>query len=331
MTACRVLITGGAGFIGFHMSKRLMSRPGFKVTLLDNLNDYYDINLKLNRLKYLKDNFTHNFSFEKLDITNKDSVDRIFESGRFDVVINLAAQAGVRYAKENPGVYISSNIDGFFNVIDAARRNNIKLMVYASSSSVYGGNDSLPFRESEKCTNPLSIYAASKLSNEMIAEAYKNSFGLRCIGLRFFNVYGPWGRPDAVYYKWSQALFFKGIVELRDGGEMYRDMTYVDDVTRCLEALIDRGLSKMTPEGRLHEIFNIGNESPVRMGDLLEYLKDKFKNEPAAVISSPRGAEEPITTRASTEKLKKAIGYVPSTPYQKGVDDFVQWYISYYG
>lgn len=326
----RILITGAAGFIGYHLCDRLLRSGATNITLLDNLNDYYDIRLKEARLRNLKEKYSGNFTFIKADITDISSIETMFEKNQFQVVINLAAQAGVRYAKINPRVYIQSNIDGFFNIIDTARKNDCKLFVYASSSSVYGGNTILPFRESDMCANPLSIYASSKIANEMIAESYANTFGLRCIGLRFFNVYGAWGRPDAAYYKWSEALASGDKIELRDNGEMYRDMTYVGDVTKSINMLIKKGLSKKGLR-RTHEVYNIGNENPVRIGDLLDYITKKFdkKLTPDMIISTPRGAEETVMSRASTEKLRSDIGYAPNTKYQDAIDEFIEWYKTY--
>lgn len=224
-------------------------------------------------------------------------------------------------------MYIKSNVDGFFNIIDAARLNGCELVVYASSSSVYGGNTNTPFVESDRCASPLSIYAASKLANEMTAEAYRATFEMKCIGMRFFNVYGPWGRPDAAYFKWSDALTKRSPVDLRDNGEMYRDMTYVGDVVISIEKLLEYGAKA---EGGMHEVFNIGNENPVRIGDLLDYLVGKFKLEPASVEVTKRGVEEPILTRASTDKLRAAIGYAPDTSFSDGIDNFFNWYVNYY-
>ena len=323
----KILITGGAGFIGYHLAKRLMAIEDNDVVLLDIVNEYYDVNLKNNRLNDLKEAFPEKYRLERIDLTDEKSINSLFENERFDVTINLAAQAGVRYARENPSVYIKSNVDGFFNVIDAARRNDCQLVIYASSSSVYGGNTKIPFEESDKTANPLSVYAASKQANESIANSYMATFGLKAIGLRFFNVYGPWGRPDAVYYKWSDAITDGTKLDLRDNGEMYRDMTYINDVVRSIEGLLKYGIEQ---KGPIHEVFNIGNENPVKMGDLLEFLTAQYGMQPSSIDSTPRGAEEPVTTRASTDKLKSAIGYAPNTPFEEGVADFVSWYRNYY-
>lgn len=323
----KVLITGGAGFIGYHLAKKLLSLDGYDVTLLDNLNDYYDLNLKLNRLKDIQEVYSDRYKFVKIDLNDTEALDELFRSEGYEVVINLAAQAGVRYARENPGVYIKSNIDGFFNVVDIARKNGCELVIYASSSSVYGGNKKIPFEESDQCNSPLSVYASSKLADELIAESYKATFNLKYIGLRFFNVYGPWGRPDAVYFKWSDAITDQTKIDLRDNGEMYRDMTYINDVVKSIELLVKHG---MTQVGGYHQVFNVGNENPVRTGDLLDYLVEKYGSEPGEIEVTTRGVEEPVITRASTAKLQDTIAYAPNTDFKTGIDSFVEWYKGYY-
>ena len=322
-----ILLTGSAGFIGFHVAKKLLSEPGNHVTIIDNINDYYDVSLKQARLEQLQGDFPSSIAFYQISIEDRVGVEAAFSSNTFDVVIHLAAQAGVRYAKENPAVYISSNIDGFFNVIDLARLNRCKLFIYASSSSVYGANKKVPFSERDTCAQPMSLYAASKLADEMIAESYKTSFGMSSIGLRFFNVYGAWGRPDAAYFKWSNDLVLGNQIELRDNGELFRDMTYVDDVAESIRLLIEHGLTLDKPQ---HDVFNIGNEAPVKIADLLDYLKTAFPGNPPEVLSVARGSEEPVKTWANTNKLKRTIGFVPQTDFQAGIDEFCRWYKSYY-
>lgn len=324
----QVLITGGAGFVGYHVTRSFLEDNDTDITVIDNFNPYYSVDLKEARIQELfKLHGKDSFNVVRGDIADKTFVEEIFKR-KFDVVVHLAAQAGVRYAKENPRVYLESNVDGFFNVINSMQKsNNDGLLLYASSSSVYGGNKKVPFEETDTCTNPLSIYASSKLADEMIAESYVNSFGMKCIGLRFFNVYGPWGRPDAAYYKWSQALKDGEPIELRDNGELYRDMTYAGDVVKSIRHLIDTYSAYHSP---IHEVFNIGNESPVRIGDLLDYLVKSLGIQPVQIQAPPRGNEEPVMTRASTDKLKQTIGFAPATPFQKGIDEFIAWFKQYH-
>lgn len=328
----KTLITGGAGFIGYHLANKFLETAEKDIIVIDNLNTYYDVELKNNRLKNLIDKYGDRLTFIQLDLVDVQAIDRLFAENEIDVVVNLAAQAGVRYARENPRVYIDSNVNGFFNILDASRRNNVRQVVYASSSSVYGGNTNLPFSESDKCDNPLSVYASSKISNEMLAESYANTFGLKSTGLRFFNVYGPFGRPDAVYYKWAQALLSGGEIELRDDGELFRDMTYIGDVVESIKLLIEDGFNEVEAGNNKHEVYNIGNENPVRMGDLLEFLASKLdvSLEHANINRTKRGAEEPVTTRASTDKLRNKIGFAPDTSFIEGIPKFVEWYRRYY-
>ena len=321
----KILVTGGAGFIGFHLTRRILDKhPDASVVSIDNLNDYYDQQLKNDRLEELSTYSDERFEFHKLDLSDKDAVTKLFGTHKFSCVVNLAAQAGVRYARENPESYIRSNVEGFFNLINESVKQGVGKFLYASSSSVYGANTKMPFQESDVCASPMSLYAATKLSDEMIASSYFYTAGFKTIGLRLFNVYGPWGRPDMAYYKWSEALTKGDEIELRNKGNMYRDMTFVDDVVKAIDALIFEYEWENT-----HEVFNVGNRSPVKIKDVLEYLQKKLGATPKKIVFAEPGAEEPLKTFADTSKLQKAIGFAPDTAYQIGLDSFVEWYRNY--
>lgn len=320
-----ILITGGAGFIGYSLTDYLLSNyPEVKVVLVDNLNQYYDTSLKRDRLKQLDMENNPNLLFYELDIANKQAVDGLFREYQFTHVVNLAAQAGVRYAKVDPDSYIRSNIDGFFNVIDQSAKSNVDRFIYASSSSVYGANYSLPSKESEPCQSPMSLYAATKLSNESIAKSYMYTYGLKSIGLRFFNVYGPWGRPDMAYFKWTDAMKSGDEIEVRHNGEMWRDMTYVEDVIKVIVKVLNKDIATTTSD-----VFNVGNRNPVKIIDTLNYLGSRLSIEPK-IRFVEKGSEEPVKTYADTEKLQKFIGFTPDTPYKNGLDRFIDWHNQYY-
>ncbi len=315
-----VLITGAAGFIGYSLAKHLLGleNGNYKIVGIDNINNYYDIDLKINRIKQLK-----GISFIKKDIN--DNLDDIFEKFDIDTVVNLAAQAGVRYSRENPDVYIESNIDGFYNLLKTSQAYKVKKFIYASSSSIYGANTTLPFKESHQTATPMSLYAATKLSNEVLASGFFYSHGIRTIGLRFFNIYGPFGRPDMAYYKWTTSLEQGRQIELNNNGEMWRDMTYIDDCVRVIEGLLEDNVSEDTPE-----VYNVGNKEPVKIADLLQYIATQLNIEPDIKITKA-GAEEPIRTWADTTKIERKIGFAPNTGFQYGIKEFLEWYKKYYG
>jgi UDP-glucuronate 4-epimerase len=327
-----ILITGGAGFIGYHVAKTLLEKTAANITLVDNLNDYYEPQLKRNRLKNLsaeqKGEPASRIKFIHQDIADHKGVARIFDAQDFEIVINLAAQAGVRYAAKNPRSYIRSNIDGFSNVIEQASKNNAKLFLYASSSSVYGSNNNVPWKESAVCDSPLSLYAATKISNELMAKAYSHNTALRCIGMRLFNAYGPWGRPDMAYYKWAEALASNQTVELRGDGKVFRDMTYVGDIARSVHALIDTFYDGRRLDDKLqpnHTIFNIGYGKPVNIEEVLMYIADRLGIKPN-IKRVPIGPEEAPVTYADNSKLMKAVGYAPQMQFTDGLDEFLQWF-----
>lgn len=313
-----ILITGVAGFIGYSLAKYLSENTNYTIVGIDNINDYYDTNLKKDRLSDLGTRII----FHQRDLN--DNLGDIFSNQSFDCVVNLAAQAGVRYAKKNPDAYIRSNIDGFYNILRTAQQHGVKKILYASSSSVYGANTSLPFKESDRVATPMSLYAATKLANENLASSFFYSFDIRMIGMRFFNVYGPFGRPDMAYFKWTNALMAGAQIELNNNGEMWRDMTYIYDCVRSIHNLIDNDEPESTPE-----VYNIGNRDPVKIADLLGFIADELDVVPN-IKSTQAGDEEPIKTWSDTNLLEDKIGYIPDTDFRAGIKEFLGWYHEYY-
>lgn len=313
-----ILITGVAGFIGYSLAQHLSDNTGHTIIGIDNLNDYYDIKLKTDRLKKLDKKII----FTQTDLN--DDLSELFQINTFDCVVNLAAQAGVRYSKKNPDVYIKSNIDGFYNLLNASQKYGVKKIIYASSSSVYGANIKLPFVESDQVATPMSLYAATKLANENIASGFFYTHGLRTIGLRFFNIYGPFGRPDMAYFKWSNNLMNGMPITLNNCGDMWRDMTYIDDCVEAISKLIENDELEDAPE-----IYNIGNRQPVRIGDLLDFISTELQKKPKINITQA-GSEEPIKTWANTKKLEEKINFSPNTDFHHGVKEFLRWYKEYY-
>ncbi|MFT6733293.1 MAG: UDP-glucuronate 4-epimerase [Polaribacter sp.] len=332
----KILVTGAAGFIGFHVSKYLMKR-GDEVVGIDNINDYYDPNIKLGRLEMLKEFDT--FSFQKMDISDKEAMQKLFNSHVFDGVINLAAQAGVRYSLENPHVYMESNIVGFLNVLEGVRHHNINHLVYASSSSVYGANTLQPFSEHHNIDHPVSLYAASKKANELMAHSYSHLYDMKTTGLRFFTVYGPWGRPDMALF-----LFAKGILEgepinIFNNGDMVRDFTYIDDIVEGIVRVLDNPPSgnpewsgdKPDPATSYakYRVFNIGNNSPVKLMDFVEAIENAVGKKAIKNFMPMQPGDVPSTCADVTE-LEKETGFKPATSIQQGIDNFVAWYREYF-
>lgn len=332
-TSKTYLITGSAGFIGFYLSKKLLEK-GCKVIGIDNINDYYDINLKYTRLEKLKP--FEKFTFIKGDISDKAMLMKIFEEYKPNIVVNLAAQAGVRYSIENPDVYIASNIIGFFNILEACRYNSVEHLVYASSSSVYGSNKKVPFEESDFVDNPVSLYAATKKSNELMAHTYSHLYKIPATGLRFFTVYGPMGRPDMAYFGFTNKYFDGEPIKIFNNGDfehdLYRDFTYVDDIVEGIERLISNPSKETVP----HKVFNIGNNSPEKLMVFIETLEKALSNALGreAVfekIFEPLKAGDVPATYASTDKLQEAVEFKPSTSIEEGLQKFADWYVEYYG
>lgn len=347
----KILITGTAGFIGYHIANILL-QSGFSVIGVDNFNDYYDVFLKYNRIKQLgidietglsKERYESKkyplFTFMKADINNSIFIKKLFNEHQPDIICHLAAQAGVRYSLENPRAYADTNLMGFFNVLDAARETAVKHFIYASSSSVYGLNEKFPLEESDPVDHPVSLYAATKRSNELMAHAYSHLYNLPTTGLRFFTVYGPWGRPDMALIKFTKAIYEGSVISLYNEGNMMRDFTYIDDVVAALYAIITKPLTQDVDSKRSasspdtssapFEIFNIGNASPVKMLDYINALEYAIGKK-ATIQLLPNELCELTTTWADSSKLAEKYQVTPATPLEKGIKHFVEWYKSYY-
>ena len=332
----KILITGSAGFIGFHLAKELISL-NYDVIGLDNINDYYDVNLKLDRLKHLgvkksdsnkKLNLSlsekfKNFKFIRMDLENKIELNKLFVNQKFDVVCNLAAQAGVRYSIENPDTYIQSNIVGFLNILECSRHNNIKHLVYASSSSVYGTNEKFPFSTSDNVDNPISLYAATKKSNELMAHTYSHLYSLPTTGLRFFTVYGPWGRPDMALFLFTKGILNDQPINIYNNGNMLRDFTYVDDIVEGLVRIITN------KNANNYKIYNIGNNNTVKLLDFISEI-EKVLNKTAIKKFMPIQPGDVKKTLADVNDLISDYNYKPSVKYQDGIKKFIKWYLAYY-
>lgn len=334
-----ILITGAAGFIGYHLCQRMVKEK-FIVLGLDNINDYYDVDLKYARLENLginKEEIVYNtiissskygdkLKFVKLNIEDRDNVPELFRSYSIDVVCNLAAQAGVRYSLENPFVYLESNILGFLNILEACRNFNVKKLVYASSSSVYGLNDHIPFSTGDRVDNPISIYAATKKSNELMAYTYSHLYKMETIGLRFFTVYGPWGRPDMAMFLFTKAILNRKPINVFNNGEMYRDFTYIDDI---IGGVVTTILSAKSEEASLYSIYNIGNGKPVKLIDFIDEI-EKYTNIKAIKNYLPIQPGDVERTWADVSDLKERYQYCSSTDITSGVKSFIDWYKNYY-
>ena len=336
----RILVTGAAGFIGFHLCKKLIENQ-IEVIGLDNINNYYDVNLKLNRIKYLNTISCKNkklFKFIEGDLINNDDLLKIFDS-QITCVINLAAQAGVRYSIENPGAYVQSNLVGFCNLIEISKNYDVKHFIYASSSSVYGGNKKIPFSESDNVDHPISLYAATKKSNELIAHTYSHLFNLPTTGLRFFTVYGPWGRPDMALFKFTDLILKNKPIQVFNYGKMTRDFTYIDDVVESIFRLIQKAPSgenysknknyNSSNSWSPYRIFNIGNSQPTNLNDYIRAI-EKNLNKKAEIILEKMQPGDVEKTFANTESLENWINFKPNTTIEDGIKSFIGWYLSYY-
>lgn len=346
----KILITGTAGFIGFHLVNKLLAE-GHTVTGLDNINDYYDVKLKYDRLaetgihkeeigynKLTQSSKYSGYSFTKLDLEDSEALSALFRSSGFDYVVNLAAQAGVRYSIENPAVYINSNIAGFANILEACRHNKVKHLVYASSSSVYGLNEKMPFSADDNVDHPISLYAASKKSNELMAHTYSHLFDLPTTGLRFFTVYGPWGRPDMALYIFTKAITEGRKIQINNNGDMKRDFTYVSDIVNSLSRLIP-AVPAGNPEWTGKEpqpsssparyrIYNIGNNAPVHLMDFVHAIEKELGMEASKEFLPMQPGDVPATW-ADVSSLNETINYKPSTSVREGIRNFVKWYKEY--
>jgi UDP-glucuronate 4-epimerase len=347
----KYLVTGAAGFVGFHVSKALVER-GDTVVGLDIINDYYDINLKFDRLDFLgiqknklkanqkleSEKFS-NYSFVRMDLAQKEPLMDLFDSEKFDVVIHLAAQAGVRYSLTHPEVYVQSNIIAFLNILECCRFHPVKHLVYASSSSVYGSNEKMPFSTSDPVDHPISLYAASKKSNELMAHTYSHLFGIPTTGLRFFTVYGPWGRPDMALFLFTKAILEDKPIQVFNYGKMKRDFTYVDDIVEGVLKVADRparpnpDFDSQNPDpgsGKApYKVYNIGNSSPVLLMDYIHAI-EKGLGKKATMELLPLQPGDVPASHADVEDLIRDTGYKPNTPIEDGVKAFTDWYLDYY-
>ena len=340
MQSKKILVTGAAGFIGYHLCEALI-KQGHKIIGLDNINNYYDINLKYARLNELgiqkeaasvfskiSESILHGskMQFIRLNLEDREALQKLFKTFNFDIVCNLAAQAGVRYSIENPEAYIDSNVAGFLNILECCRHHKVKRLVYASSSSVYGNSDEMPFKETANVDEPISLYAATKKSNELMAHTYSHLYKIETIGLRFFTVYGPWGRPDMAIFLFTDAIINNKPIKVFNNGNLSRDFTYIQDITNGLVNTI----IKDSKDDRLYKLYNIGNGKPVQLLDFIKSL------EKALDISSikkrlPMQAGDVHQTFANTSALERDYNYKPEITVEKGIQEFVLWYKSFYG
>lgn len=337
----KILVTGAAGFIGSFLCKRLLETTNDEIIGLDNLNDYYDVSLKETRLDMLKQ--YKNFKFIKGDISDKVFVDKLFNEYKFDVVVNLAAQAGVRYSIDHPDVYIQSNIIGFYNILEACRNHPVKHLVYASSSSVYGGNTKVPFSTDDKVDNPVSLYAATKKSDELLAHAYSKLYNIPTTGLRFFTVYGPMGRPDMAYFSFTNKLIKGETIEIFNYGNCKRDFTYIDDIVEGIIKVMNKPPLKKDGEDGLpippYKIYNIGNNHPENLLDFVNILSEEliranvlpkdFDIKKHMKLVAMQKGDVPVTY-ADTSDLERDFGYKPSTSLRDGLRLFAEWYSKFY-
>ena len=314
----KILVTGAAGFIGYHLSKSLID-DGFEVFGIDNLNDYYEPLLKKRRLKDLKS--MDRFYFEEMDICDKEKLESAFDNFSPDKVVNLAAQAGVRYSIENPYAYLNSNLVGFINIIEMCRHKKVEGLIYASSSSVYGGNKKIPFSVEDRVDNPISLYAATKKSNELIANSYSHLYGLNTTGLRYFTVYGPWGRPDMAMYIFTKKIMNKEPIPVFNNGNMKRDFTFIDDIIAGTRAAIDKNFQC--------EVFNLGNNSTEKLMDMINIIEEEL-NEKAVIDFKEMQPGDVKQSYADIDKSKEKLNYIPKISINEGIPKFISWYRNYH-
>lgn len=347
----KVLITGAAGFIGFHLTNRLIER-GDDVLGLDIINDYYDVNIKYDRLAYagIQEEEIHygrivqsrkfeNYRFIKLKLEDRDGLQKLFAEESFDTVVNLAAQAGVRYSLENPYAYVDSNLIGFVNILECCRHNQVGHLAFASSSSVYGLNEKMPLSTHDNVDHPISLYAATKKSNELMAHTYSHLFGLPATGLRFFTVYGPWGRPDMALFIFTKAILQDQPIKVFNHGNMLRDFTYIDDIVEGIVRVVDHppqgdaSWNGTTPDPSSskapYKIYNIGNQNPVKLMDFITAIEEALGKKAKKNLLPMQMGDVPATT-ADVSDLVENLGYRPGTPVRKGIEAFIKWYGEYY-
>lgn len=334
-----ILVTGVAGFIGYHLTERLL-KEGYRITGLDNLNPYYDVNLKKARLSRLESHEQRvNFSFVKCDLENRDSINELFDKNSFDVVVHLAAQAGVRYSIDHPETYISSNLVGFFNIIESCKKSNIKHLVFASTSSVYGANKKMPFSTHDPADHPISLYAATKKSNELMAHVYSALFNLPTTGIRFFTVYGPWGRPDMALFKFTKNILEDKPIDIYNFGRMKRDFTYIDDVVEGVYRIMqgppeqNDGWDAINPDPSTSfapfRIYNLGCSNPVDLMDFIETLEKELGKKAKKNFLPLQPGDVPETF-ADISDVERDFGYKPKTDIKYGIKQFIKWYREYY-
>ena len=334
----KILITGAAGFIGFHLVKKLAA-SNFTITGLDNINDYYDVNLKYARLKQsgievseiqynkkIKSSLLQAYSFIKMDICDEEALNKLFNEEQFDCICNLAAQAGVRYSMENPKAYINSNISGFLNILEACKNNNIKHLVFASSSSVYGINEKIPFSINDKINKPASLYAATKASNELMAHVYSHLYNIPATSLRYFTVYGPWGRPDMAYYKFTKAILENQPIEVYNNADLQRDFTYIDDVIEGTTLAIEKVPQNSPP----FAVYNIGNNKTIQINNFIESIEKTLNKKAKKTYLGMQMGDVPIT-EADIDDTKHELDWEPKTNLNEGLKQFADWYIEYVG
>ncbi|WP_297090342.1 NAD-dependent epimerase [uncultured Draconibacterium sp.] len=335
----KILVTGAAGFIGFHLCNKLLEQ-GATVVGIDNINNYYSSNLKYARLaqagisseaknwhQKVLSSTKPRYTFVRINLEDRDQMNQLFESEKFDMVCNLAAQAGVRYSIENPHTYIESNIVGFINILEACRHNKIQHLVYASSSSVYGNSAKMPLSVNDSVDNPISLYAATKKSNELMAHTYSHLFGLPSTGLRFFTVYGPWGRPDMAYFSFTKNILEGNTIKVFNNGDLYRDFTYIDDIVEGIVKILHSPPSNESDAP--YKVHNIGNSNPVKLIDFIETI-EKALGKKALKEFHPMQPGDVYKTFADVSALEKEFDYKPSTPLEKGIGDFVAWYKEFF-
>jgi len=332
----KILVTGSAGFIGFHLVNKL-AKQNIEIVGIDNINDYYSSDLKFARLqeagidqntlewnKKVPSSKHANYSFYRMNLENREQIEKLFSEEKFDIVCNLAAQAGVRYSIENPHAYIESNIVGFMNILEACRHHNIQHLIYASSSSVYGNSVTMPLSVEDRVDNPISLYAATKKSNELMAHTYSHLYGLQTTGLRFFTVYGPWGRPDMAYFSFTKNILENTPIKVFNHGDLYRDFTYIDDIVNGIEKILFNPLGENS-----YRLYNIGNSTPVKLMDFIETIEKAVGKEAIKEYHDMQPGDV-YKTFADVSALEKDFGYSPDTPIKKGINEFIKWYKSYY-
>lgn len=333
----KILVTGAAGFIGFHLVNKLI-KNGFEVVGIDNINDYYSPDLKYARLREAgisarAENWHEKvaskkhpgYSFTRMNLEDEAALNQLFDEEKFDIVCNLAAQAGVRYSIENPKAYTQSNVVGFLNILEACRHNKIKHLVYASSSSVYGNSKKMPLSTSDPVDNPISLYAATKKSNELMAHTYSHLYGIPTTGLRFFTVYGPWGRPDMAYFLFTKSIVNQQPIKVFNQGNLYRDFTYIDDIVEGIEKILPAAPQNTPP----YKIYNIGNSSPVKLMDFIETIEKALGQEAVKEYHDMQPGDV-YKTFADVNDLQTNFGYSPNTPLENGISAFVNWFKTYY-